>query len=186
MQLNAFKLPRLLFAFIIGNILLFTYSCDKDDDNTPDNEQELITTVALSFRTATTLDSVTAKDLDGPGGNAPVVGAIKLKPNTDYALQVYFYDESKTPREDITEEVKEESDAHLICFSTAGVALQTTAEDQDSNKKPLGLTNIVKVGAAGTGTLTIRLKHEPDKNASDPCSTGETDVEQMFNVTVAN
>ena len=77
-----------------------------------------------------------------------------------------------------------ESTEHLICFTANGVSLTITAEDQDFNKKPLGLTNILKVGAAGNGTLTVRLKFESDKNAANACNTGETDAEQTFNVVI--
>lgn len=185
MQLNSLKLLRLLFILILGNTLLFTTSCDKDEDNAPDNEQELITTVALTF-TPTTGSAVTAtaKDLDGDGGNAPVIQPIVLKANTDYNLSVTFSDESKTPVDNITEEVKTESNEHLVCFVATGAMPAPIAQDKDNNGKNLGLANSFKTGAAGTGTLKITLKHLADKASANACSTGETDVEQTFNVTI--
>ena len=62
--------------------------------------------------------------------------------------------------------------------------------DTDSNNRPVGLASRVTTGAAGSGTLTITLLHEPDKAASgvadgDPSNAGgATDIEVTFDVTV--
>lgn len=185
MQLNAIKLLRLCFATLLLSAL--TIACDKDEDNEPDNEQELITTVTLTF-TPTTGSAITAsaKDLDGDGGNPPTIQPVALKANTDYTLAVSFLDESKTPVDNITEEVKTESNEHLVCFVATGAMPAPAIQDKDGNNQNLGLSSQFKTGAAGTGTLKITLKHEPEKTASNACSTGETDVEQTFSVTIAN
>lgn len=187
MQLKHIKLLRLCFAILLANMLILTTGCDKDEDNEPDNEQELITTVKLTFTpTAGIPITATAKDLDGTGGNAPTIQPINLKANTDYTLAVEFADESKNPAENITEEVSEENDVHLLCFVATGAVASPTIQDKDKNGKPLGLSSTLKTAAAGSGTLKITLKHEPNKSASNACSTGETDVEQTFNVTISN
>ncbi|MFN7116216.1 MAG: hypothetical protein ACK4TA_05415 [Saprospiraceae bacterium] len=187
MQLNSLKLLRLFFVLMLGSTLLFTTGCDEDDDDEPDNEQELITTVTLTFTpTSGAAVVAAARDLDGAGGNAPTIQPINLKANTDYTLTVAFADESKTPAENITEEVEEESNEHLVCLVGSGSMPNPTVQDKDDAGKNLGLRSTLRTGAAGTGTLKITLKHEPDKNAANACSTGETDVEQTFNVTIAN
>lgn len=187
MQLNMLKLLRMFIVLMFGTSLFVLTGCDKDDDNTPDNEQELITTVSLTFTPATGSPSTfTAKDLDGDGGNAPTIQPVTLKANTDYTLTVGFADDSKSPAENITEEVKEESNEHLVCLVGTSAMPSPTIQDKDDAGKNLGLTSKFKTGAAGTGTLKITLKHEPDKNSANACSTGETDVEQTFNVTISN
>ena len=63
-----------LWALIIA-IPLFQ-SCNDDDDPVPENEEELITTLTMTFTNTTdATDVVTAqfRDLDGDGGNAPVI-----------------------------------------------------------------------------------------------------------------
>lgn len=186
--MSMFNLRRLRFLlyFALSSTLMLSTSCEKDDDNDADNEQELITTVILTFTSTGGSVSFSAKDLDGDGGSAPVVENIELNPNTDYVLTVAFLDESKTPVENITEEVEEESNEHLVCFSVSGTALPApTIQDKDDNNKPLGLVSAFKSGASSaTGKLKVFLKHEPDKNAANACTTGETDVEQEFNVTI--
>ncbi len=171
---------KFLTTLFILSTFLFT-ACDKDDDGM-DNEQELITTVQLTFTDGAGASLVfNVKDLDGDGGNPPVADEIKLKANTSYTLSVKFLDESDPSHtHDITEEVKEESDEHLVCFTSSGAMSAPVATDTDTNGKPLGLQNSLTTGSAGSGSLTVSLKHEPDKSAATPCSTGETDAEVTF------
>lgn len=184
MQTNHLKLLAMLFIFLPA--LLLTTGCDRDDDNEPENEQELITTVTLTFTPTAGGSAIvaTAKDLDGDGGNPPVVQDIELAANTDYTLAISFLDESKNPVENITEEVEEESNEHLVCLVGSGAMPSPTIQDTDDNGDPLGLVSTFKTGAAGNGSLKVTLKHEADKSAATPCATGETDAEQTFNVTV--
>jgi hypothetical protein len=178
--LNSF----LTFMLITLYAVTFT-ACDKDDNPKP-NEQELITTVKLTFTPAGGEPvSFAARDLDGDGGQPPVVEDIQLAAATSYTLQVEFLDESDPLQtEDLTEEVSGESAEHLVCFSATGSMAAPVASDQDSNGAPLGLVSAVSTDQAGAGTLQVSLKHEPDKQATDPCSTGETDAEVVFQVTI--
>jgi hypothetical protein len=174
------------FSFLLITLYAISFtSCDKDDTPKP-NEQELITTVKLTFTPSGGEPvSFTARDLDGDGGEPPVIADIQLADSTSYTLQVEFLDESDPLQTvDLTEEVSGESAEHLVCFSGTGSMAAPVASDQDSNGAPLGLVSGVSTGQAGTGTLQVSLKHEPDKQASDPCSTGETDAEVIFQVTI--
>ncbi len=182
MQTNNLKSLFLMGLLSVG--LLVSTSCDRDKDNDPDNEQELITTIALTFTSSSGSVTFTARDLDGDGGNPPVVEPVVLNANTDYVLTIKFLDETQTPPEDITKEVQEESDEHLICFAVTGAMPAPTIQDKDDKGKPLGLNSTLRTGAAGTGTLKVTLKHEPNKNAANPCTTGDTDAEQTFPVTI--
>lgn len=178
MKINALKLP------FLAMLVLPFLGCEKDDNNGPDNEQELITKVTLTFTGGGETLPFSLEDKDGDGGLAPTVQEIKLKPNTDYTLAVTFLHTLHLPEEDLTVEVKNESADHLVCFTASGAMASPVIQDKDSNGKDLGLSSTVKTGAAGTGTLKVTLKHEPDKNSANACSTGETDVEATFNVKV--
>ncbi len=166
--------------------VLATAGCNKDDDDTGGDPQELITTVQLEFSPASgTPLTFSFKDVDGIGGSAPVVDNIALSANTTYTLRVKFLDESQAGNvDDITAEVSGESAAHLVCFDTEGGVPLPAVQDTDTNGKPLGLVSQVVTTAAGIGKLTVSLKHEPDKGAAAPCNTGETDVEVTFDVTI--
>ena len=172
------------FMMLAGSLLL-SASCNKDDDdNDPDNEQELITTVSLTFVDQNNVSSVFQfVDLDGPGGNPPIIQDIILEDNETYQLFVAFLDESDPGDvKNITEEVEEESNEHLVCFEGSGFTILPLAQDTDDNGDPLGLISSLTTGDSGTGNLRVILKHEPDKSAATPCSTGETDVDVTFPV----
>ena len=185
--MDKFLITRYFLLTIFSFTLVLSTSCNKDDDdNEPENEQELITTVTLTFVNSNNVSSVFKwADPDGPGGNAPEVDIITLDANETYQLFTAFLDESDpNDVEDITEEVREEAEEHLLCFEAVGLAGGPTAVDTDSNGDPLGLQSELSTGDPTNGNLTVILKHEPEKGAATPCSTGETDVEVTFSTTI--
>jgi hypothetical protein len=180
------KKPFFLLAFgFVAVSLLFT-SCDQDDDEGEGTEQEVITTVLLNFTDGDgNVTTFSFRDTDGDGGNAPVIDEIMLAANTEYKLDIEFKDESNPDDvKDITEEVEEEALEHLVCFGVSGVVDIPVTLDTDSAGNALGLENQLTTTAEGNGTLTIVLKHEPEKDNADACNTGETDVEATFSVRV--
>ncbi len=184
-KFNSIKyLSLLVMALIVS-------ACDSDDPD-PVNEEELITTLRLTFTSQTSPTVMaTFTDLDGPGGDAAVTVNPTLAANTTYTVSVEFLNEEENPAEDITLEVAEEDDEHQVFF-VIGTGLNATYAytDQDGNGNPLGLMGTFTTAAAGAGNLTVTLLHEPDKTAAnvssgDPTNAGgETDIEVTFNVTV--
>ena len=176
-----------IFGFSVLGISLFTATgCNKDDGSNPDNEEELITTMVLTFSDGSGVsNSFVFEDLDGVGGSAPTIQPIILATSATYSLTVAFFDKSQAGQtRDITAEVAAESAAHLICFETLGNAPMPVIQDTDTNGKPLGLLSQVVTAAAGNGKLTVSLKHEPDKSSANPCAGGETDAEATFDVII--
>ena len=179
------KIISFLFTFS-----LLILSC-SDDDDTPDpvNEEEVITTMTVTLTpqgggTAITLQS---QDLDGDGPNAPEITISgNLAASTTYDGEIVLLNETETPAEDITEEVKEEDDEHQFFFSATGSLSGVTYSDQDENGNPVGIEFSLETGAAGSGVLGITLRHEPKKPNDGTLSDagGETDISQNFNVTV--
>lgn len=169
-------LAALLLALTFG-------ACSKDNTT----EQETITTVIVHL-TATDgsfNEEFTWSDPDGDGGKAPVIDDIVLPPNKSFNCHVHFYDLSKTPGVDITEEVEEENTQHLLVYSIlVGLNLNIVAADTDTNGKPFRLETTWTTGAASTGSVKVTLRHEPDKNAADPDVTGEVDAEVVFPVKI--
>ena len=165
-------------------------SCDKSDPVIP-NEEELITTVTYTL-TSSTGEKVELnfKDLDGDGGQAPVITTGKLKPNTTYTGELKLLNETESPAENITLEIEEEALEHQFFFQVSGANATVTYKDQDTGGNPLGLRSEVKTGAVSTGQLTITLRHEPNKTASGVSqgnianAGGETDIEVTFPLTI--
>lgn len=182
---------KFLFFILVlifgGSLIVTSSSCNKDDDDGGGGDpQEVITTVLLTFTDDTgNVEIFTSRDTDGLGGNAPVIEEVMLSTSTNYTLTITFLDESDAANvEDITAEVQTEGEEHLVCFETQGAMPGLVIQDKDGNNAPLGLVSTFSTGTSGSGNLTVILKHEPDKGSADPCSTGETDVETTFEVTV--
>ena len=170
------SLPFLLFARGLT-------ACKSDKAET---EQENITTVEVHL-TATdgSLDhEFEWNDTDGPGGNNPEIETIALAAGKTYNCHIHVYDRSKTPEDDITEEIEAENTAHLLVYNISLANVTITATDTDDNGKPFRLDTQWVAGAASSGSVNIVLKHEPDKSASNPDATGETDFDVTFPVTI--
>lgn len=181
---------KLLFLALAFSAV-FVSACDPDDPIV--NEEELITTLRMTLTPAGGGTPVVLSfvDLDGDGGNAPVITGGTLAANTTYTGALTILNESETPVEDITEEIETEDDEHQFFFTTsAGLNLTVSYADQDGNNNPVGLATSAAAGAASTGTLTVTLRHEPNKTAAGvkegdiTNAGGETDIEVVFPVTI--
>lgn len=184
---------RWLSRFFLGSFLLATLllvSCG--DDPEPPNEEELITTLTVTL-TPTGGDPITMtfKDLDGEGAGVPQYiyssggDAAVLSASTTYTAEITLLNESVTPAENITEEVEEEADEHLFCFTVSGGAnIDYSYADEDDNGLDVGLTTNWETGAASTGTITIVLRHQPGTKTGACPGPGETDIEVTFNVAI--
>lgn len=184
---------RWLLRFFLGSFLLATLllvSCG--DDPEPPNEEELITTLTITL-TPTEGDplTMTFKDLDGDGAGVPQYiystggDAAVLSASTTYTAEITLLNESVNPAENITEEIEEEADEHLFCFTVGGGAnIDYSYADEDDNGLDIGLTTNWETGAASTGTITIVLRHQPGTKTGACPGSGETDIEVTFNVAI--
>jgi hypothetical protein len=187
------------YALAVITALTFS-SCSNNDDNNPAppvNEEELITTVTAIYTpegggTAITLQY---KDLDGEGANAPVITiSSAFAKNTTYDGVVTFKNELANPAEDITPEIVEEGDEHQIFYQKTGTlnafSYGTATNNFDKNGKPVGLQSVFVTTGEASGNLTITLRHEPNKSASNVSAgditnaAGSTDAEVSFAISV--
>ena len=168
-------------------------SCNNNDDPDPVNPEEVITTLTatLTPQGSGTVVTLQSRDLDGDGPNAPVITVSgSLAANTTYNGTVEVLNETETPAEDITVEVQEEAEEHQFFYTPTNNIVTVAYTDTDGNNDPIGLTYTLTTTAAGTGNLTITLRHEPNKSASGVSTGditnagGETDVEATFSITV--
>lgn len=197
------KLLISLFA-----ILICIPACS--DDGGSENENEVITTVSLSFAPMGGGAAVVAEfdDPDGDGGAAPTIDPVNLTSGTTYALIVRFQNKLEEPPEEITDEVRDEGDEHQLFLTGTAVngpatnnpsaPLTHTYGDTDGGGLPIGLSNTI-VAASGSGMLTVTLRHLPPIN-DNPVKVadiagqvkaggiaaigGDTDAEVTFMVTV--
>jgi len=169
------RLPRNLVSFCIFGALTTITACGDDGGGGEDNE--VITTVTLQLVPMGGGATVTASfnDADGDGGAAPTIDPLNLITATTYAVTVRFLNALEDPPEEITEEVRDESDEHFLFFTGTAVngpasnqptaPLAHTYADMDANGLPIGLSNTF-VTTPGTGQLTVTLRHLPPVNDS--------------------
>ncbi|MBD3724793.1 MAG: type 1 periplasmic binding fold superfamily protein [Flavobacteriaceae bacterium] len=169
-------------------LLVFTLFSCSDDDSAPVNEEEVITTVTITLDNGSNVVTLKSQDLDGDGPNAPVITVSgNLDANSTYLGSVEFLNELENPAEDITEEGVE----HQIFYQLTNSLGSFTYDDVDDNGDPIGVEFTLVTGNAGTGTLTVTLRHEPNKEASGVSdgditnAGGSTDAEVSFPITVS-
>ena len=175
--------------------LLLLVACDNDDEPkvSDEHEEELITTVTLNLSKegSNETQSFNWKNTKGAGEpDAQSRDRITLDANASYTLSVQLFNESITPKEELTEEIKKENDEHLFVFLPSdGLNLSYTSSDKDSNDKPVGLSGNLATMSASSGNLRIVLRHEPTskETPTDLSSVGgSTDVDISFEVSIGS
>ncbi len=181
------------FATLLAVLIVVLHACSKDEKAVapPVPGNEFLTTVQLKVTNAANpadVQTASWKDLtpDDPDGVDISKAVLNLKPNSTYKVEVLFLDETQSPAGDVTEEIKERQNYHLICFSnSAGLNLTVQRTDKDTNTPALevGLEDQFTTGTASNGTLNIQLRHQPNlKNGS--CEPGSTDADVDFTVNI--
>lgn len=175
-------------ATVLFTILLA--SCSKDNE-TPEavNEEELITTLKVTLVPVSEGNTIvlTTRDLDGDGPNEPeVTVSSNLTAGVTYNGTIELLDETKSPADNITEEVEEEADEHQFFYTIgSGLDVTATATNLDSEGNLLGTEFELTANTASSGSLTFTLRHEPTKpNDGLSSAGGETDIEASFSITV--
>lgn len=180
---------------ILSSVLLLSalglVSCEDEVPEIP-NPDELITTFIYILTPENGGDNVVLsfEDLDGEGGNPGSYLTEPLPANTTFTGVIQALDKTQSPIEEITPEIAEEDAEHQIFFSPDGVSLTITYDDMDDAGNPVGLATKVTSGDAGTGTLKVTLRHEPEKDAAGVASGditnagGSTDVEVDFPIVI--
>lgn len=188
-------IKQLALATIISSTI-FT-ACNKDDDpvidNTPE-EQELITTVRLNVTNTSGFNKTFNYKVDNGFGSTtpatPVIDDVVLNANESYNVTIEVLNESENPAENITTEVLEESNEHLFVLesnpATGAGSITFANGNKDNNGEPLNQTIQFITTDAGSGVLTVTLKHQPtNKSAANSAAAGgETDAQAVFPVTI--
>jgi hypothetical protein len=176
-------MKKFSFYFVLTALAtLSLVSCKKDD--APDDENELITTVLLTFTSEEGGVSSTFAWRDLNLSGSPSIETINLSAGIAYTLTVSVLDETKNPAEDITEEIEEEDDEHQIFFfANPGGLMSLDYLDTDKNDLPVGLKMRVVAGSTGNGTLRAVLKHAPGTKDGQ-FATGSTDFDVIFPVVI--
>ncbi len=197
------KTNKLVLLSLLLLSLGLIVSCSNDDDPAPDDGEEVISQVVLTFTPDGGGDAVTATwlDADGEGGNNPTIDDIELAEGVTYTLTMTLANTLGSEDEDITAEILEEAEEHMFFFAfTDGIFSDPTGNgnvdnrtdplnynDQDDNGFPLGLSTTWTAGAhtETAGEFTVVLKHQPDlKTATSDSNVGGTDIDITFPLSI--
>lgn len=174
------------YVYSVMLISMLFNSCKKE--TVDPNEGELITTVKLEFTELVSgaKKSSEFRDLDGEGGSAPSkFDDIVLEAGKSYKCELYLLNESVSPVDDITSEVKNEGIDHQIYYTSSVNGLTIIELDKDEMGLVLGIESKWTTGSAATGNVNVTLKHKPGtKAANDPIAKGDTDISIDFKVKV--
>jgi hypothetical protein len=189
MHLNMKSFWKISIFVLLGSLSMT--ACKKDKDRV--NEEELITTVILRWTPEAGGDVLTFlwRDLDGEGGEPPVIMTEPLAANTAYRVDIELLNETEDPVEDVTAEVLATAKDHQFFFQAHhGLEMAFEYLDSDSNGNPLGLATRMTTGNASSGHLKVILLHHPRKNNAGvkdgdiSNAGGHTDIEVTFDVTI--
>ena len=205
-------MPTVTKNFSVSAAFMFGFlaaGCGSDDTGSK-NPSEVITTLTLSFTPTAGGAAIVASvnDADGDGGNPPTITPVSLAVGA-YDMTLKFENRLAMPTVDTTLEIRDESSQHQIFFTGTAVSGPANSQkeaplvhvygDMDAKGLPVGLSNKI-TAVAGTGMLTVTLRHMPPVNTT-PAKTaaaaetvrsamrfttlgGSTDLQVTFPVSV--
>lgn len=167
--------------------LLFATACGDVERPEGEEENEVITTLVLTFTPVAGGDALEFSWADLENDGNPVIDDIVLSDADDYDVTVGFLNELEDPAEDITLEIQNEDDEHQIFFTgtaVQGPATGTNASavvehayaDADADGLPVGLDNTFTTLGDGSGELTVTLRHLPPENGEAVKVSGLADT----------
>jgi hypothetical protein len=158
-------------------------ACKKDDDTV----QENITRIQVHLTGANGFDQEFEwTDPDGgDAANATVQTiVIPASAGATIACRLHIYDDTQSPAEELTDEIEAESADHLFIFDVSGANIGVAYNDTDSNGQVFGLKTLWTKGAASSGSVNIKLYHEPTDKDNLNAPGGEVDFDVTFPVIV--
>ncbi|AQG82380.1 hypothetical protein [Spirosoma montaniterrae] len=187
------NLVRKSLLLILSMAVLIS-ACNRDEeDPAPTDDNEAITTATLTLTSQTTPVQTVTATVENLHTTADFSRAtLNLRANTTYTGSITLLDKTKSPTLDVSKEVAEEANEHLLVYTftpaTGSPASMTvTATDRDTNPAPgpypIGLATQVRTGVAGSGRLKVVLRHQPNTKNGTP-TPGSSDLDTDFNVVI--
>lgn len=181
-----------LSILLLSSVLIL--SCKKDDPK-PVNEEEVLTTLILTFTPSdgSAIKYIMYKDLSPEDTAGSVITSDTLERNKTYTMTVSVLNETFTPTQNITAEIRSEGTEHQFFFIQNPLGLFSSLEynDKDAEDNPIGLINVAKTSDSElSGTIRIVLRHEllklgigvPDGDITN--AEGETDIDVTLPVAI--
>ena len=155
-----------VFSLLAIGLIGFS-SCKKDKAEEPkkNEENEVITTVKISLTsTSGAVLAASWKDLTPNDEAGRTIDTLKIDSGLVYTGKVELLDETKSPADNITAEVKEEANDHIFIYTQVPATPELIAiarTDKDSKNLETGLEFTLTALNKGVGKLNVILKHQP-------------------------
>ncbi|MDH3650624.1 MAG: type 1 periplasmic binding fold superfamily protein [Saprospiraceae bacterium] len=176
---------------LVFMVLIFFHACKKDDNVDPLGKQ-VITTLTFSLSSSGTTEPLVLsyQDLDGNGGNDPIIDGGALQANSIYFGMLELLDESITPAANITNEIMLNEEAYQVFFTSAGLDITVIYADLDNDGYPIGLFTAINTGEASQGSVIVSVVRGLNKSGvgvSDGQinnAGGEIQIQGTFPITI--
>lgn len=186
---SEFMKKRLFYIGLPIMLLTATLSSCSDDPEVV-NEEEVITNVTLTLKKSSTdpapfIVSWNDVNLNSIVDEGEITSSGVLLEDETYAATIGLMNKTV----DVTEEIEEEAEDHIFCFEVADVDIGISGFDTDSNGQRVGLTSTWTTGDVSSGTVNIKLRHQPGFKTGD-CplpgdpAPGETDIDITFDLEI--
>jgi hypothetical protein len=183
-----------VFILIIAIVWLGIIGCRKEP-RTPVNENELITTLKITFTDSADPGQIYTfqfQDLDGEGGAPASVDSVFLPKGVVFNAELLLLDERNYPPDTTNIEIEEENTLHQFFYQSFPEMISGFVyKNFDDDGMPLGLQFRCQTpGNAGAGTLRIILIHEGNKDGTGVSNNdatnagGSTDMQVDFPVRI--
>ncbi len=166
-------MSRSLFP-LLSLVVVSLAACPEVTPDEGDNENEVITTITLTFTPDAGGAALVFAFDDPENDGAPIIDAVVLDNDVDYDLAVSFANELADPAEDLTAEVRDEAVDHQVFFfgsgvqspasNVAGALITQSYADSDANDLPVGLASTIVTNVTGVAELQVVLRHMPQEN----------------------
>jgi hypothetical protein len=178
------SLISLLALALIASLSLVQQGCGHEHD---ENKHGNITTMEVILTNGGTELRVKARDLDGDGGNPPVVDTLTLQAGLIYTGRIELSDESVTPTQSRTAEIENFSDTHLFRFTPLQGAqgrVIVSNLNPDSKGQPFGIRFDLQSTSGGTANGSLRILLEHHDTGDKGSGIFDTDIEATFPVVI--
>ncbi len=176
-----------LSALTLAALLSLSFQCDETDRYEPLDENFTTLIYSLTPQNGGPQVVLTWRDLDGEGGEPPLILGGKLSAHTTYNGSIALLDETQTPARNLTSLLRlNERGHHLFFFQDGlnGLRLMNTTIDAG------GYRNQLVTAAATSGKITIVVGYLPQRTVQALVPTdvsnagGYIEIEATFNIRV--
>jgi len=157
--------------FTLG-LLIFLWSCSSNKSSPQPTISYNRITLTFTPQNGGNVVGFMWEDLDGSGGNDPVLTNPSLVANKVYDVELKAFYVSNGTATDKTSEILNAGQSYQFFYTiSSGLNLTLQYADFDSDSKPIGIKSKITSSNASLGNLKITLRYKPNKFASG-VSTG--------------